>query len=175
MLDWVGSLRLRESSAVRVGLSLSRSTQLVGWGMVLAGIYGALLAWPVARWLAVAPLLLCLLGLVLGTMRRELVFDRADGVLRIDQRALGIGNRAVVPLFHLRAVVIAARPEEGFVAAMRGTPRSRYVAYVDRRVGDAIYLDEARRCADLLRIGEAIAEVAELRLEYDAMSQASGE
>lgn len=174
MLDWIGSLRLRESSPLRVVLSLSRSTQVTGWVLVAAGAYAAQLVWPMARWLALAPALLAALGLVLATLQRRLIFDREAGVLRIDQRALGLGHRSVVPLFHLRAVVIAARPEEGIVAALRERARTRYVAYVDRRVGDAIYLDESRRCATLLRLGEAIAEVAELRLEYDAMSQASG-
>ena len=46
--------------------------------------------------------------------------------------------------------------------------KARYVAYLDRRVGEAIYLDESRKCAGLLRLAEVIADVAELRLEYDA-------
>jgi hypothetical protein len=54
------------------------------------------------------------------------------------------------------------------------TPSARYVAYLDRRVGSAIFLDESARCADLLPMAEAIAEVAELRLEYDATFRASG-
>jgi hypothetical protein len=63
-------------------------------------------------------------------------------------------------------VVIVARPR---IDGVRGLPaQARYVAYLDRRVGEAIYLDEARRCASLLRMAEAIADVAELRLEYEA-------
>ncbi|HWM86844.1 MAG TPA: hypothetical protein VNO33_13420, partial [Kofleriaceae bacterium] len=58
----------------------------------------------------------------------------------------------------------------------RGLPATaRYVAYLDRRVGDAIYLDEARRCAALLRMAEAIADVAELRLEYEAAAEMPAE
>jgi uncharacterized membrane protein len=171
MLDWIGSLRLRESTPLRVDLSLSRSTQIAGWVLIAAGAYVAHLVWPVAHWLALAPALVAGLGLVLATLQRRLVFDREAGVMRIEQRALGLGNRSVVPLFHLRAVVIAARPDEGIVAALRERTRTRFVAYVDRRVGDAIYLDESRHCAELLRLGEAIAEVAELRLEYDAMAR----
>ena len=100
----------------------------------------------------------------------NLDFDREAGVLRISQRTLFVKNKSVVPLFHLRAVVIVARPQNG---AANFPTTSRFVAYIERRVGDAIYLDEGRRCARLLAIAEAIAEVAELRLEYDAMSHAA--
>jgi len=167
MLDWIGTLRVRARSAGRVELCLSRSTSLAGW-VVLAG--GAALAAACWRWavpgLAWAlPSLVLALGALLATVRRELVFDRDDGVLRIEQRLLGIASRAVVPLFHLRAVVIAARP------GARIGPR--FIAYVDRRIGNAIHLDESQRCASLLHIAEAIAEVAELRLVYDATTRAA--
>lgn len=166
MFDWIGSLRIRERSHVRVVLSLSRTTQIAGLLLLVAGILVATRAWPVSVWLAFLPALVALFGAVLVTLRRELTVDREAGVLRVDQSAFGMANRQVVPLFHLRAVVIVARPR---AEAMRGLPPpARYVAYLDRRVGDAIYLDEARRCAALLRMAEAIADVAELRLEYEA-------
>src|SRR5512139_283932 len=72
-------------------------------------------------------------GVLLGTLRRTLVFDREEGLLRSEQRILGIRRRAAIPLFHLRAVVVAARR------------RGMYVAYVERRIGGTIHLDEARR------------------------------
>src|SRR5690606_30408972 len=97
-------------------------------------------------------------GVLLATLQRKLVFDRDDGLLRIEQRILGIRRHAAIPLFHLRAVVVAAR-------------RGLYVAYVERRVGGTIHLDEARRPPPLLALAEAIAEVAELRLEYDATTR----
>jgi hypothetical protein len=50
-----------------------------------------------------------------------------------------------------------------------------FVAYLDRRVGDAIFLDESRRSAGLFRMAEAIADVAELRLEYEAAPTAEDE
>ena len=100
-----------------------------------------------------------LMGVVLGTLRRKLVFDREDGLLRSEQRILGIRRRAAIPLFHLRAVVVAAR---------RG---GIYIAFVERRVGGTIHLDEARRPAPLLELAEAISEVAELRLVYDATTR----
>ena len=91
------------------------------------------------------------------------------GVLRVDQSAFGVSNRAVVPLFHLRAVVIVAKSGGAIGDLGINMPGgARYVAYLDRRVGDAIYLDESRRRAGLWRMAEAIADVAELRLEYEA-------
>src|SRR5262245_23079970 len=159
MVDWIGSLRIRERSAARVVLSLSRTTQMAGLVLVAAGILVAARAWPVSVWLAFLPALVAILGAVLFTLRRELIIDREAGVLRVDQSAFGMANRQVVPLFHLRAVVVMARPR-GEIA--RGLPAAaRYIAYLDRRVGEAIFLDEARRCASLLRMAEAIADVAE--------------
>jgi hypothetical protein len=163
MLDSIGSLRVRAQSKERVLLTLARSTQVSGAVLLLVGGYLVVLAWPVSPYLAGLPAMIALIGLLLGSLRRTLEFDRADGVLRIEQRVFGIASRSVVPLFHLRAVVIAARSAED---SLLGPPR--FVAYVDKRVGGAIPLDESRRCAILLRMGEAIAEVAELRLEYDA-------
>jgi hypothetical protein len=166
MFDWIGSLRIRERSSVRVVLSLSRTTQLAGLLLVIAGALVTARAWPVSVWLAFLPALVAVLGAVLVTLRRDLTVDREAGVLRVDQRAFGMANRQVVPLFHLRAVVIVARPR---IDGVRGLPApARYVAYLDRRIGEAIYLDEARRCASLMRMAEAIADVAELRLEYEA-------
>ena len=95
-------------------------------------------------WASLLGGLLVGVGVLFGTLRRRLVFDRDDGLLRSEQRVLGVRRRAAIPLFHLRAVVVAAR---------RG---GLYVA------------DEARRPAPLLALCEAIAEVTELRLVYDA-------
>lgn len=171
MTDWIGSLRLREHTPLRVVLSLSRTTRIIGWALLAGGAYLALLVWTISPFLVAIPGLIALLGALLASLERELVFDREAGVLRVSQRALGMGNEVVVPLFHLRAVVIVARSVAG--AVLPGSISSRYVAYLDRRVGEAIYLDESRRCASLLHMAEAIADVAELRLEYDAMSRAS--
>jgi hypothetical protein len=169
MLDWIGSLTIRERSTRRVVLGLSRTTQFFGLALLACGGVAAYRAWPVSPWLALVPLLVAIVGCTLVSLQRELVVDREAGVLRVDQRAFGISNRAVVPLFHLRAVVIVAKagsPVGDSLGALAGGPR--YVAYLDRRVGDAIYLDESRKRAVLWRMAEAIADVAELRLEYEA-------
>ncbi|HUH05426.1 MAG TPA: hypothetical protein VML75_25700 [Kofleriaceae bacterium] len=172
MFDWIGSLQVRESSARRVVLSLSKSTQVAGLLLFCVGAYATYLTWPISEWLALLPGLVAGLGLLLFTLRRSLVFDREAGVLRVDQRAFGLISRSVVPLFHLRAVVIVARNDSKAEPLQRMMSRRRYLAYVERRVGDAIYLDEAKRCAGLLKMAELIADVAELRLEYDAMWRA---
>jgi hypothetical protein len=171
MLDWIGSIRLHERSSKRVVLRLSRSTMVAGWLVIAASTLLAYLIWSVSAWLVAIPVLGILAGALLCTLRRTLVFDRAGGVLEIEQGAFGMLHRATVPLFHLRAVVIVARAGSRLLGLL--APSARYLAYLDRRVGNAIYLDEAGRCADLLPMAEAIAEIAELRLEYDATSQAS--
>lgn len=172
MLDWIGSLRLRGRSSMRVELALSRSTRVAGWIMSGAGVLLAYLTWSVSIWLVAIAGVGVLAGALLSTLQRRLVFDRAGGVLEVEQGVFGMMQRTIIPLFHLRAVVIVARAPGGLLGSL--VPSARYLAYLDRRVGDAIYLDESGRCADLLPMAEAIAEVAELRLEYDATSQASG-
>lgn len=156
MLDWLGSVQIRKRTATRVELDLTRGTAWTGYGLAALGVWLAALG---AIGAIIGGVFLFGLGGLLGTLQRKLVFDREDGLLRIEQRVLGIRRRAAIPLFHLRAVVVAAR---------RG---GIYVAYVERRVGGTIHLDEARRPAGLLALGEAIADVAELRLVYDATTR----
>jgi len=109
-------------------------------------------------WITAAGTLVLGLGVLLATLRRKLVFDRDEGLLRCEQRIFGVRRRTAIPLFHLRAVVVAAR-------------RGMYTAYVERRLGGTIHLDEARRSAPLLALAEAISEVAELRLVFDATTR----
>jgi hypothetical protein len=167
MLDWIGTLRVRARTTSRLELCLTRSTSAAGWVVAAAGVGLAslLLRWQLPQIVWVLPGLIVAFGVLLASLRRELIFDRDEGVLAIEQRLFGIVSRSAVPLFHLRAVVIAAR------AGARVGPR--FIAYVDRRIGSAIHLDESQRCASLLAIAEAIAEVAELRLVYDATTKAA--
>lgn len=155
MLDWLGSVQIRKRSSSRVELDLTRATAWTGWVLCAFGGYLCTLG----RWAILGGALMCGLGILLATLRRKLVFDREDGLLHSEQRILGVRRRAAIPLFHLRAVVVAAR---------RG---GMYVAYVERRLGGTIHLDEARRSAPLLALAEAIAEVAELRLVFDATTR----
>ncbi|HEY1557898.1 MAG TPA: hypothetical protein VGF94_23880 [Kofleriaceae bacterium] len=156
MLDWLGSVQIRKRSPERVELDLTRATAWTGWGLVIGG---ARLMWMHVLPATLAGLAVCGLGILLATLRRKLVFDREDGLLRSEQRILGIRRKAAIPLFHLRAVVVSARRS------------GMYVAYVERRLGGTIHLDEARRPAPLLALAEAIADVAELRLVYDATTR----
>jgi len=156
VLDWLGSVQIRMRSSSRVELDLTRATAWAGWALTAAGGYLMTLH---RVWGTLAGIVLVGAGVLLATLRRKLVFDRDDGLLRCEQRILGIRRRAAIPLFHLRAVVVAAR---------RG---GIYVAYVERRLGGTIHLDEARRSAPLLALAEAISEVAELRLVFDATTR----
>jgi hypothetical protein len=154
VLDWLGSVQIRTRTTTRVELDLTRATAWTGWVLCAIGAYLC----KVGHWWTLAGVVLFGLGILLATLRRRLVFDRDEGLLRSEQRIFGIRRRAAIPLFHLRAVVVAAR-------------RGMYVAYVERRLGGTIHLDEARRSAPLLALAEAISEVAELRLVFDATTR----
>ncbi|HEY1815039.1 MAG TPA: hypothetical protein VGG74_21980 [Kofleriaceae bacterium] len=156
MLDWLGSVQIRKRTDVRVELDLTRATAWTGWVLFAAGVR---VMWFTGIWVTLGGLVLASAGILLATLRRKLVFDRDEGLLRSEQRVFGIRRQAAIPLFHLRAVVVAAR---------RG---GMYVAYVERRVGGTIHLDEARRPGPLLALAEAVADVAELRLVYDATTR----
>jgi hypothetical protein len=156
VLDWLGSVQIRKRTDARVELDLTRATAWTGW--VLSAV-GLRVLWIGPLWAVLAGLVIGGSGILLATLRRKLVFDRDDGLLRSEQRVFGIRRRAAIPLFHLRAVVVSAR---------RG---GMYVAYVERRVGGTIHLDEARKPGPLLALAEAVADVAELRLVYDATTR----
>lgn len=156
MLDWLASVQVRQRTSTRVELDLTRATAWTGWVLVAFGVWLVSLA---SLAVVLAGAIVLAFGVLLATLHRKLVFDREEGLLHSEQRIFGIRRRAAIPLFHLRAVVVSAR---------RG---GIYVAYVERRVGGTIHLDEARRPAPLLALAEAISEVAELRLVYDATTK----
>ena len=151
MLDWLGSVAVSSHGARRVELALTRSTSWVGW--VLVAVAGLLLpfAFNLSHFLALGPVLLGVLGLSVATMRRRLIFDSDDGLLRVEHGVWGIRSRLAVPLFHLRRVVITQE-------------RGQFVAYVERRTGGRIRIDESRRQERLLAMVRAICDATGLRL-----------
>lgn len=158
----LGSLRIRRRSARRIELAISRATQAVGWVTSAAGALGGLwlLSWSVAA--AALAALVAIAGAVIATMRHDLCFDRDDGVLRIDQRVAGLPRHAVIPLFHLKAIVVKARPEG-----------NGFVALVERRVGEPIVLDTGDHPGPLYKLAQAVSDAAGLRLVYDATARAA--
>jgi hypothetical protein len=162
MFDWLGSLAISERTPHRVVLRLARRTAFVGWTAFLVGVALFPTAWSVWPYFGLGPGLLALFGLTLATLRRELEVDRALGEVRVYQRVFGVSNSMRVPLLHVRAVVIVGKHP-----TFAWMPGPRFVAYLDRRVGDAIFIDESRRAKTLLKLGEAIADAAEVRLEYE--------
>lgn len=160
VFGFLGTLRIRQRSPRRIELALTRSTHVVGWSVAIAcaglAIWLATLSFAIAAIPAVA----AVIGVAMATMRQRMIFDREDGVLRIEQRLLGFPTQTVIPLFHLRAVVV------------RGRARGGFVAVVERRIGDAILLDGADSPGRLYALAQAVAEVAQLRLVYDATAAA---
>ena len=158
----LGSLRIRRRSARRIELAVSRATHATGWVATVSGAIGG--AWLAGTSLvaAVAAGLVALAGLVIATMQHDLCFDRDDGVLRIDQRLAGVPRHAVVPLFHLKAIVVKAR------ARGRG-----FEALIERRVGEPILLDTDDHPGALYKLAQAVSDVAGLRLVYDATARAA--
>jgi hypothetical protein len=162
MLERLGSLAVVSHTERRLELQITAATTWTGWS--LAGLASALCAvvWPLSHLLTALPMALAVLGGLLATTRRRLVFDRDDGLLRVEQRIAGLRSRVAVPLFHLRAVVVAAE-------------RGHWVAHLERRAGGRIRVDDARQRAPLLAMARAICDVTQLRLvcdEHDPTSSA---
>jgi hypothetical protein len=160
-LGLVGTLRVRTRSPRRLELALTRTTHVVGWTVTIAGLAIAIVAASWSLWAAILPSLMTGFGLLVATMRQRLVFDREDGVLRIEQRLAGVPSHSVVPLFHLKAVVVRCRLQGDFIAL------------VERRVGEPIVLDVADAPGPLYALAQAVADVAQLRLVYDATAAAT--
>lgn len=152
----LGAMRIRSQDSVRIELGISRATALTGWlGALVASVAAVLLAG--TPWLLGVALVLALGGLVVATAIHQLIFDRDGGVLRIERSVAGLRSRTVIPLFHLRALVVKSR----------GLGRG-YVAVIERRVGEPIVIDTRDRPGPLYELVRAIADVTELRLVYDA-------
>jgi hypothetical protein len=156
MLAELGTMQVRSRSATCVVIAMGWSTAVVGWVVLAIALYAAFALAPASRWLAGGACAVALGAWLLATARHRLEFDRDDGVLRIERRIAGLGTRTIVPLFHLRAVVVRRkRHGDGFVAAL------------ERRNGEPIVIDSGDRAAPLYELVRTIADVTDLRLVYD--------
>jgi hypothetical protein len=151
MLDWLASVAVVRRDERRIELAVTAPTRWAGWAIATAAAALMVVTWRATPLLAGLPAVLVILGALLATTRRRMVFDRDDGLLRVEQRILGVRSRLTVPLFHLRAVVVAA---EG----------SHYVAYLERRAGGRIRIDDSRDLVQMMALGRAICDVTQLRL-----------
>lgn len=155
MLDWLGALSVSSQNERRIELALTPATRWVGWALLLTGIVLALLVWPWSQLLVLVPAALAGIGALLASARRRLIFDSDDGLLRLEHRVFGVRSRWAVPLFHLRRIVITSQ-------------RGNHVAYIERRTGGRIRLDESRQYAHVLAVAKAVCAVTELRLHIDS-------
>lgn len=163
MFDRLGALRVGSRSPRRITLTLTRLTRVGGLALVVAGAWGALALGDLGGAVAAVFAGVIALGLAIFTLRRELDFDRDAGTVLVSNSVVGLTRREVVPLFHLRAVVVAH--QSGVAGG--------YVAYLERRNGDDIFLDVSRRLSPLMKMADAISDVTELRVEYDATARMS--
>ena len=88
-------------------------------------------------------------------MRRTIVVDVVAGVVTVTQGFGGLATRRVVPLFHIREIVVSR--------ARRG-----YEAHLQTRRGEPIRLDEAAHPARLLALAEALAGLTAWRTIFSA-------
>lgn len=160
MLDWLASVAVVRRSERRIELAVTAATRWTGWAIAAAAAGLAAMAWMAMPMLSALPAVLIALGLLLATTERRMVFDRDEGLLRVEQRIMGVRSRMTIPLFHLRAVVIAA---EGV----------HYVAYLERRAGGRIRIDDSRNLVQMMALGRAICEVTQLRLVTGAPRNSS--
>lgn len=153
----LGAMKIRSQESARIELAIGRATAALGWTIALVTIAAAFALAPVSQWLAGVAFAASVLGVLVATAQHQMAFDRDDGVLRIERRIGGLGSRSVIPLFHLKALVVRSR------GAGRG-----FIAVVERRVGEPIVIDTRDRPGPLYDLVRAVADVTELRLVYDA-------
>ncbi len=151
MLEWLGSFAISERTPRRVELALTRATSWLGWAVAVLALSLVPAAYALAPWLALVSLVVMAAGLAVATVRRRFIFDADDGLLRVEQRILGVRSRLAVPLFHLRALVVVRDGDS-------------FALHVERRTGARIFVDESRHLERLLTVAAAICSATELRL-----------
>jgi hypothetical protein len=106
----LGNIKLSQHSEQRLELTdslLVKTVGILGFSLLLlAAIFITSVSWLLAALCFAAALLVGSAALA----GRSLLFARDAGVLVLRHRTFGIPSQSVVPLFHLRAVVVAALP-----------------------------------------------------------------
>jgi hypothetical protein len=151
----LGALRVTQRDEARLELASGRLAAWVGWAFCLAALGAAWWVFAISTLLAGGCGVVAAIAAIVATAQRRLVFDRAAGVVIVSQRFFGISTKSVVPLFHLRAVVVKAT-HQGFVA------------YLDRRLGENIELERAATSPALVALAQTIARSAGIRYIFDA-------
>ena len=159
VLDRLGSLKVLEKTDMKVVCGLSRELNAVG---LLGGLFFSictLLAFDSSSLFWVLPALCACMGFGMFTFRRHYVFDKLDGLLYARDRILGFGSEKKIPLFHLKAVIVEPR------FTSHGT--TKFVSRIEKRTGEDIFLDESKTPKRLVKIAKAIADVTDIRFEYE--------
>ena len=156
----LGALRVTQRDEGRLELSSGRLAFWFGWTLCAVALAAAWWVFAVSTWLAGGCGTLALFAALFATAERRLVFDRAAGVVIVSQRIVGISTKSVVPLFHLRAVVVKASG-------------NGFVAYLDRRLGENIELERDTTSPKLVAMAQTIARSIGIRYVFKATNRDS--
>lgn len=151
----LGALRVTQRDEDRLELSSGRLAFWFGWTLCAVALVAAWWVFAVSTWLAGGCGVLASFAALFATAERRVVFDRAAGVVIVSQRIVGISTKSVVPLFHLRAVVVKANG-------------NGFVAYLDRRLGENIELERDTTSPKLVALAQTIARSTGLRYVFNA-------
>jgi hypothetical protein len=149
----MSAMKINQQTDERLLLSESRWVAVAGLlcGMLL--VVFAILMWIISPWISLAFALGGVTVAAAASSNRTLLFARDAGVLVQRHRVFGVPTQSVIPLFHIRAVVVAE--------ANNG---AGYRCFLDRRIGGDIELDTNASAAPLIAVAKAVAATANLRL-----------
>ena len=159
MLDRLGSLQLIEKSDVKVICGLSRELNTMGLVGGIVSAISSFVSFGSTSFFWMIPCLGACIGFAMFTFRRHYVFDKLDGLLYARDRILGFGVEKKIPLFHLKAVIVEP------IFTSHGT--TKFVSRIEKRTGEDIFLDESKSPKRLVKMAKAIADVTEIRFEYE--------
>lgn len=158
-MNW-GDLRIVHTSRESLVLARGAMAALVSWGTVMACLVATAISWRVASKIGLAMSIVTVLAALVARIERRFIFDKAAGILTIEEQLPWTAKRTVIPLFHLRGVVVTR------------TPRATYIAMLQRRNGAHIFLDTAPQSHRLVRLAQHIADFTDLRYAVDIQQSA---